>query len=209
MKNKTNDFFSFSGKYAQSQVQVPAIGLKVDEEWNLIKGKYESISFPVIFKQSRNSGEKFPDILNTGWPSLYLISEKTKSILEDNHLTGWRHYSIKLYDKHNNEINGYYGFSVLGRCAAINYGKSKIIDIQHRPTGPISKYYKGVSIDDWDGNDFFSPDNTYGLYITTKAANLLKKNKINIELQKISEIETHPMAVEILLKRAQQNELEN
>ena len=48
---KIKDFFSFG-----SIIQASAVGLKTDENgvsdyWNLIKGKYTGIDFPVIFKQ--------------------------------------------------------------------------------------------------------------------------------------------------------------
>lgn len=63
----------------------------------LIKGNYEDMAFPIAFKQG--TGNNLLDILDTGFPGLYLISERLKAILEDNHLTGWKTYPIKLYDK--------------------------------------------------------------------------------------------------------------
>ncbi len=197
------NFFSFRSKYVSSAVQASAqvLDLEVDENSikvndhdKLIEGKYDEIDFPVIFKQEY--GKNLKDILDTGWPSLYLISDKMKTILEENLLTGWKTFPIKLYDKHDCEIPQYYGFSVVGRCGPTNYENSDIIEKRKVPTGPLCQYYKGVSFDAWDGNDFFIPKNTMHIFITKKVAEVLRKNKItNIELTNLSEIEIDVRAV--------------
>ncbi len=189
-----NDFYDFSSKMVSSTVHAHAIGLKTDEkgindEWNLVKGKYQGIEFPVIFRQTY--GKKFTDILGTGWPCLYLISEKLKGLLEENRLTGWTIFPIKLYDKKGKEIHGYHGFSIVGRCVSISYEKSEIIEKRLVPTGPICRFYKGVTIENWDGTDFFTPEKTYEIFISKKAAEVLEKNKItNLRLQNLSDFET-------------------
>jgi hypothetical protein len=188
-----SEFFDFSGKLSLSTVQAYAVGLKKDvngvsDHWNLIKGKYDNIDFPVVFKQ--HSGKNFSDMLDTGWPNFHLISDRMKCLLEENHLTGWKTFPIKLYDKKNNEISGYYGFSITGQCAPVDYGKSEIIEKRRVPTGPICKFYKGIFIDKWDETDFFSPKNTYALFVTHRVAEILTKNKItNICLVPLSEYE--------------------
>ncbi len=112
------DFFDFSSKLLSSTFQAGPIELKkdengIDDEYNLIKGIYNGINFPVIFKQ--DSGKKLTDVLDTGWSPLYLISDRMKSILEDCQITGWKMFPIKLYNKKKNEILGYHGFSITGR----------------------------------------------------------------------------------------------
>ena len=117
-----------------------------------------------------------------------------KKILEENNLTGWKTFPIKLYDKNGNEISGYHGFSIIGHCNPINYEKSAIIEKRKVPTGPICKFYKGMFIDKWDETDFFTPEGTYEIFITKKAADILKKNKItNVQLENLtdSEIDAH------------------
>ena len=63
----------------------------------MAKGKYEGIDFPVIFKQEM--GKKWTDILDIDWSNLYLISSKIKAVLEENKLTGWKTFPVKVYDK--------------------------------------------------------------------------------------------------------------
>lgn len=151
---------------------------------------YEGISFPVIFKQEY--GKKLQDILDTGWVSLFLISDKLKAVLEENALTGWKTFAVKVLDKKGQEIQGYHGLSIVGRCGKINYSKSEIIEKRLVPNAPLGKYYKGsyVSLDEWDGSDFFLPEKYFGIIITSRAAEVLKKNKLtNIRLENLAEIE--------------------
>ena len=191
-----NVFFEFCSKLSSSTVQAHGQDLKVideagiDEIGMLIKGDYNGIHFPVLFKQQY--GSKFTDILGAGWPSLYLISDRMKKILEENKLTGWKSYPIKLYDKKNDEITGYNGFSVTGQCDPIDYSNSDIIEKSRVPGGPLVEFYKGMYIDlgKWDGTDFFSPLRDYGLFTTRKAAEILTNNKItNLRLTDVVDIE--------------------
>lgn len=192
---KEKEFFSFSSKLISSTFQAAPIGLKtdkngVDDHLNLAKGRYRDIDFPVIFKQEY--GKNLTDLLDTGHASLYLISDRMKTILEEKDLTGWQTFPIILYDKKGVEIRGYNGFSIIGHCAPIDYEKSEIIEKRRVPTGPICKFYKGefIDIDKWDGKDFFSPDNSYDLIITKNAADVLKSNKItNLHLENLADKE--------------------
>lgn len=202
-----NDFFDFRSRLVSSTVQAHAVGLKKgengkSEHWNLIKGIYEGIDFPVVFKQ--DYGKKLTDILDTGWPSLYLISDRLKKLLEDHHLTGWRTFPIKLYDKKNNEIMGYHGFSITGKCSPISYDNCEIIERQFVSNGPICKYYKGMFIEEWDGSDFFTPTRTYHTFVTRKAAEVLKKNKFsNLELINLADAEKD--VYDVINKKASTN----
>jgi hypothetical protein len=182
------DFFRFTSKQLSSTVQASSIGLNVDKngvasEWNLIEGKFEEISFPVIFKHKY--GKNFADILDAGWTGLFLISERLKNLLEENGLTGWKTYPIKLLDKKNKEISGYFGFSITGSCGPMTFRKSDIIDIRRVPEGPIINVYKGlyIGLDKWDKSDFFIPSGSYRIIVTKKTAEILKSQKItNLEL---------------------------
>ncbi len=189
------DFFCFRSRCSSSILQAGPIGLKEDKNGinghtNLIKGNYDEIDFPVIFKQEY--GKKLADILGTGHASLYLVSDRMKSILEDHQITGWKTFPIKLYDKKKNEILGYSGFSVTGRCGPIHDELAEIVDRQSIPNGPIYQVYKGlyVGLDEWDGTDCFIPDKTSFIVVTKKIKTLLTDNKItNLEFKNLMEIE--------------------
>lgn len=195
----SKDFFRFRSKLISANARVAAIELDLEpdpyalreaDHTKLIKGKYAGINFPVIFKQEHRG--KFNDLLDTGWPGLYLISEKLKIILEENHLTGWQVYPVKLYHTNDNELFGYHGFSIIGHCGPVSYTQSEIIEKREIPHGPIVKYCKGITFDRWDGSDFFIPEKTGYEFITNRTAEILKKNKVsNLSLTNLSEVETN------------------
>jgi len=190
---ESNEFFDFGSKLVSSTFQAHAVGLKEDvngmsAHWSLLEGNYEGIKFPIVFRHEY--GRKLADILDTGWPSLYLISDKMKAVLEQNKLTGWKSYTIELVDKKGNQITGYHGFSVTGRCTSTSFAKSQIINKQFVENGPICKFYKGMSIDGWDGTDFFSPENKGWIFVTKNAFEKLKQNKLtNVCLKNLADIE--------------------
>lgn len=191
---KTRNFFDFSSKLASSTVQAPLMNLNIDH-WKLIKGDYDKIDFPVAFKQEY--GTKLCDILDTGSAGFFLISERMKEILENNQLTGWKTFPIQLYDKKGNKITNYHGFSVVGRSGPTNYKNSEIIELQMVTNGPLCKYYKGVSFDSWDGSDFFTPEGSYQTFITKKAADILKNNKVtNMRLENLADRQVAARCVE-------------
>ncbi|MCL2072651.1 MAG: hypothetical protein FWH18_01920 [Marinilabiliaceae bacterium] len=206
------DFFRFGSKLVSSTFQAHPVGLKefhpIDpnrrysyDEHRLIRGDYYNIFFPVKFKQE--FGKNLQDILDTGWAGLYLISDKMKLILEDNKLTGWKTFDVKVLDKSKQEIQGYHGFSVTGRCGNIDYSKSEIIEKRRVPNGPLCKFYKGlhVGLDKWDGSDFFLPEQYLGTIITSKVSEILKKNKLtNIRLINLADIEIDDFTVKVHLE---------
>ena len=195
--NKLNNFYALRSKLVSSTFQAIPIGLTSPkdklgkfEEDKLISGEYKSISFPVIFRQK--GGNKLVDILDTGWPNLYLISSKMKNVLDNDQLTGWKIFEISLWDKENKQVPNYFGLSVIGRCGSIDYTKSEIIEKRIVPEGPLCKFYKGLNagLDTWDYSDFFLPEKSSGIIVSSKAADALIKSKLtNVVLENLMEIE--------------------
>lgn len=190
-----NKFYSFRSKLVGNTVMavpnLPKFSLNEEQaSKRLVKGNYISLEFPIVFNYSE--GKKFNDILDTGYVSLFLISDRLKNILEDNKFTGWRTYPIIFYDKKGNEIKGYHGFSVTGRSGPINYENSKITKKQDSKDSPIYECSKGYAIDEntWDGSDFFLPENTTGISVPESVVKVLKPNKItNLNLWPFEDIE--------------------
>lgn len=202
------EFYELDSRLVSLTFQALPIGLKKFhpielnekcrfDETKLIEGDYSGISFPVIFKQE--SGKKMEDVLDTGSVSLFLISDKMKTVLEENALTGWKTFEVKVLNKKGMEIQGYHGLSITGRCGKIDYSKSEVIKKRAVPNGPLGKHYKGlhVGLDQWDNSDFFLPEGNLGIIITSRAAEILKKNKLtNIRLSNLAEIETFDSIVQ-------------
>jgi len=163
----------------------------VDKPWlNLIRGDHEGIRLPIIFQQVE--GRIYSDLIETKHAGLFLISERMVEILSEEKLTGWGQFPISLLDSANQQIFGYAGLSILGRCGPIDLSRSEIISKAVFPGAPITRYFRGKHInpDEWDGNDFFLPEGYYGAFISEKAAKVLKSRKLsNIELKNLAEIE--------------------
>ncbi len=206
-----SEFYDFGSKYVSSTIQVEIIsfgdltpieiGVTPFDEVKLIKGEYSNFIFPLVFKQGY--GKKYQDILDTGFVSLNIISDRLKILLEENKLTGWKTYNVKILNKKEEEINGYHGFSVTGKCGPIDYNKSEIIEKRRVPTGPLCRFYKGtyIGLDKWDGSDFFIPENTIEIVVTKKAAEILKKNKLtNIQLKNLADSETSLSIIDNITK---------
>jgi len=169
----------------------------LDAVIRLVIGKYDNIKFPVVFKQEY--GKKLQDILDTGTASLYLISDKMKQVFEANNLTGWKTFAVKVFSKQGQEIEGYHGLSILGRCGARNESKSEVIMKQFVPNGPFVKYFKGlhIGLDKWDGSDFFLEDKTTIAIVTRKVADILKKHKFtNIRLVNLADYEVQDFGLQ-------------
>ncbi len=191
-----NTFFIFGSNF--SKIPVCASNDELDWETNcrIVKGNYTGIGLPINFKQS--SGRKWTDVLNPNSVSMYVISKRLVELLEKNNITGWKNYPIMLLDKEGKEVGDYTGFSIIGRCGAVDYAKSEIHEKQLVPNGTKSKYYKGlhVGLDKWDGSDFFIPEGTLQIIITEKVKHIIKKHKItNVVLQSLAEYEISEYAL--------------
>ena len=205
---KTRNFYLLSSRLSSATVQAHAIGLsqasgkEISDEFRLIMGDYSGISFPVKFEQAY--GKKLEDVLDTGWPYLYLISERMRDALHLNHLSGWKTFDVRVFDKKKAAISGYYGFSVIGRCGPIDVDKSQIFEKRPTPQGPAFRYYRGmhIGIEKWDGSDFFMPEKYYGIVVTEKAVEILKKNRIsNIKPLNLEEIEMPEMTAKVIREK--------
>ena len=191
-----SDFFEFKSRFASSTVQVGAVSLRdpatvgeLDED-RLSMGDYSGIVFPVVFRHEY--GRKWCDVLDTGTPTLMLISERIKGLLEEHGLTGWGTFAVRILGKKGSEVFGYHGFSTLGRCGPVDCTQGEVIEKRLVPTGPLVRYRRGlhVGVDRWDGSDFCLPENYLGTIVTRRAAEVLKASKLtNVELNNLADME--------------------
>lgn len=196
MNIESKKFFLLNSKLSSQNIHVNSeyIGLNVGDNLylahQLILGNYENITFPIEFKIK--NGKKLLDFIDTGWPNLFLISERVVKLLIDNGFTGWKTFEVIISDKVGKEIKGYVGLSITGRCGKMIYDNAKIIEKQFVPNGPFIKFYKGVDLDinNWSKTDFFLSENYFGIITTERVAIELNKNKItNVKLRVFADIE--------------------
>ena len=148
----------------------------------LLRGEYEYYSFPIVFRQFE--GSRLRDFLNTGDPPVYLVSNRVLSLLRENRITGWERYPIILFDKKNNLIDGYSGFSVLGQGGSFAKWREYRYD---KKKEELYVKERGVyDISQWDGSDFFLIDSF--LIVTARVVHVMKANKVTaLSFQKFSD----------------------
>ena len=135
-------------------------------------GGYPSyIDFPVVYRHFE--GNRMCDMLDMRYDgNCFLISDRMKLLLEENHITGWKCFPVLLFDKKGNEITGYHGFTVIGRGGEMDF----LLPPEQIPYGEDRSYVHWRK-EQWDGSDIFRIYPNY-LVITSRTKDLLKKNRI-------------------------------
>lgn len=192
------DFYLFSSlAYGTTLAATPDIFEKALEEGRndfdrhchtfLLPGEYIYYQFPIVFRQY--DGNRLRDFLDTGYPPVYLISDRVVSILKENGVSGWDNYCIKLYDKKGNIIDGYSGFSVTGKGGV--FSKSWDREYNSKDNESYVKTRGLYDISQWDGSDIFLvgrfPITSY-IIITERVMKLLETNKVTaVEYERLSD----------------------
>lgn len=180
------DFYYFHSRnylttfYASPEMVIKAIETKDFDKAReignkLSLGDFEGLEFPIIFREKRDSGKRFRDVLDNRGGEM-LISDRLKQLLIDNNITGWKSYPICMFDKRGNEVHGYSGFSVTGRCGGtLEYRTDKVCYEDGY------RFFEGLSFDiaQWDGSDIFMVNGNRAIIITKLVYKLFKENKID------------------------------
>ena len=185
--NEQPRFYEFGFKYYYNTIRITPdifeIALRTgdfSEKRNihdyLAMGDYPDwLEFPVIFHQFE--GNKYRDALGMGCAMLTcVVSDRLKDILEKNQVTGWKIYPIVIYDKKENLITGYNGFSITGRGGHFEHSDM--------PGWTDKKPWK-YNLSNWDGSDMFFIG---GWSIVTERV------KILLESEKIDKAEFRPFS---------------
>lgn len=180
--NSIESFYEFEASMALASAAVEPViftnaVISGDHSWRreihrlLAWGEYpEDLQFPVIFRHLES--KDWRDLVDMRYTSdVFLISKRLESILRDNSITGWQSYPIKIYDKKDNEVDGYLGFSVVGRGGSF-YGVGSP-EWENRDWRDRKKWDKTQ----WDGSDLFRINPNY-MIATPRVRNLLVSNKI-------------------------------
>jgi len=119
------------------------------------------------------------------------VSDRCIQVLQDNNITGWSHYPVRLFTKDGEPIAGFSGFSITGRIGAVDITKSTVVKMM----GDV-EYYKGIYFDmsTWDGSDFFlsvSPEwSPLYMFASERVKHLVESEKLtNIQFMPNNEFE--------------------
>lgn len=193
MKLTYSDFYQFSDATVSTTFTAhpdPVIRWRADGESEkameftdcLTYGEYDNMVLPLIFRQDHEFGNKLRDVLRGG-RFLYLISDRFKDLLNEHGLTGWKTFPIELYDKKGNKIEGYNGFSIIGRAGSIQKYDVPPVELGYSPRS-CGCYFESA---DWDGNDIFLVRPAY-VFITKQFAKVLLSHRISgVEIIKLTD----------------------
>lgn len=142
-------------------------------------------------------GESNPkDIIWTTNTYPLIVNERIIRILNENDITGWEKYDVRIHNKREELIKGkYYGLIITGRCGFIDYSQGYLMTKKVGFTD--SEHIKAPKFKDdfWDGSDLFmrkpNPEGniTMHRYCTKKVADIFRQEKIkNIKFEKTVEI---------------------
>ncbi len=183
-----SNFFEFSTNYIDSNLLVETD--QIDDEKPYVYGE-AAVDKPIVFEYYM--GKKIYDIIDTDWVSGYLISEKIKSALEENSITGWKTYPAEVRNKKGKHIEGYSLLAVTGRSGPIDDAKGEVfLKDPPIPLGGRYKMKRGLYFDlaAWDKSDIFIPEGSLSIIVTAKVKKLLEKIKAsNVWLRHVSDVE--------------------
>jgi len=122
---------------------------------------------------------------------LHLVSPRLRTAFQSGGITGWDTLSV---DTNSFElIHGYEVLRILGRCGSIDDSQSERV-ILPPPTksGNAVDGWRGLYFEpaSWDGSDLFGPPETGQIFMTNKAAELVRQMRpSNATLQPLPAVE--------------------
>lgn len=138
------------------------------------------------------SSGRYPKDIMTADVVMYVVSGKFIKVLKDNQFTGWSTFAVKPHDKRGEEIKGYKGLAVTGRCGKIDNSKSKWVKRKAIIGDAMVRVRYGYYFDpkSWDGSDIFLAEGTGVVFVVKKVKEALENAKIsNVEFIKNTEFE--------------------
>jgi len=148
-----------------------AIRVKTSIEYDYVE-EFQNPTSLIGASFSIYKGKKLFDLIGFCEVVNFAISRRFKTLLEENRITGWSCYPIKI----ENIEDEYFGFHVEGKGGScINRDKDGLIPM-----------FKPVLFDEnkWDQSDIFNIDDTGIIACVPKVKDLVEKAKItNVELR--------------------------
>lgn len=185
-----DDIFCLSDKDFNGVLHLNSINVSLDFN-RIVKGEIKPTG-TMVFK--RVKGKKYADLLFTGWPGLFLISDKVVDILRKNSIIGWEVFPAKIEFSELAAVE-YFGLMITGKCGKIDSSKSKILMVSNPNRNfHVSMKKMGIYFDigTWDRSEIFSPSGTNYICLTNRVKKILENAMLtNIDFRKITEMEVY------------------
>ncbi|MEX2569221.1 MAG: hypothetical protein WD431_24970 [Cyclobacteriaceae bacterium] len=140
-------------------------------------------------------GMKFYDVIATGYPGIYLVSEKIQYILIGSGFNGYILRPITLKDKKDISISGYKLLSIISKVGSIENEKSfkkmmpPIVSWEDPYEAYIGLYFDVFT---WDKSHFFYPEGTSFIFVVEEVKRLFEQKKVtNCRFNKVIDLENY------------------
>jgi hypothetical protein len=129
------------------------------------------------------------DVVWTTLSGVALFSESVIERLTRANVTGWRSYPVTLMGKKGEQLSGYHGLSIIGRCGYLDSTMST--EIMRKYPGGVFPVLRGLYFDpdSWDGSDMFMSRNRHRWIFSVRRVKELLGGYSNLRVQALSEIE--------------------
>lgn len=134
------------------------------------------------------SGGQPSDVIWTTYAIPLLVNSRVVDILSDGGFTGWSTYEVSVFSRAADEIKGYRGLAITGRCGPLDYSKSDVF-LRQFPAGAFPAY-RGLyfDVDTWDGSDLLMPEGSGHIFVVEAVKRALQRASVrNIRFTKLSE----------------------
>ncbi len=144
---------------------------------------------PVTFRWAEGKSRPADFVWSIGLP---LVSELVVGLLVQNRFTGWSSYKAGLLGRDREEIDGYHGLAVSGRCGEVDDDRCDAY-LEEFPGGPdvVSRgmYFEPAT---WDGTDIFMPEGEHywWIFVTEGVKLALQEAKVrNVSLTPLPRVD--------------------
>lgn len=183
------DAFDLSEAWKRGALRVSSPKL-LNNAFELGRGE-EHPSEPLVFV--RDEGRTAHDLIATTYATLTLASERLLGVLREHGYSGWATFPVEIISGEGEQLHGYEGLAVTGRCGPIDDQLSEEIILPPPvPSGQACPGLRGLcfSPDSWDGSDVFTSEDRASIFVTEPVMRTLQEAKLtNIAFQRLAAIE--------------------
>ncbi|GAB2622893.1 imm11 family protein [Belliella aquatica] len=185
-----NKVFLFSDSDKRNSFRAQILNKDIEEDYLFSS---ESKDDEIMFNWLQ--GSQFYDIVPTGYPGIYLVSEKVQIILKEAKFKGFSLRPITLKNRKNENVNGYQLLSIVSKVGSIINEKSikkimpPIVSWGDPYEANVGLYF---DVSTWNGSHFFYPDGTFYMFVLEEVKDLFEKHKVsNCQFDKVTEVVNH------------------
>lgn len=135
-------------------------------------------------------GAKPGEVIWTTLAIPVIVADPVVQLLRSHGFTGWSLYEVSVHDKQGQQVPGYSGLAITGRCGPIDWAKG--IEVPRIFPAGIFPVWKGLFFDpaSWDGSDLFMPEKSGSVLVVGEVKKALERAKVrNVDFTPLDQFE--------------------